>query len=198
MKNLVIHPRDYTTRFLFQIYAPLQNKTVIDGGVTKSELRKLIHKHDRVIMMGHGTPYGLLAVDQFPDIGAHIVDDSMVGILKGKTENIFIWCNADIFVKCNYLCGLCSGMFLSAEEESILYGFKGIDRKLIEESNIGFASIMSKYINDPIDILYRNLMDEYGLLAKNNPIARFNLDRFRLEINKTCNNGILSHHSECR
>jgi len=42
-------------------------------------------------MMGHGTPYGLLSVGQFPDFGAHIVDDSKVGILKRKTENIFIW-----------------------------------------------------------------------------------------------------------
>jgi hypothetical protein len=93
LKNLIIHPKDPTTQFLSQIYAPVRNKSVITGGVTKSELRKLIHKHDRIIMLGHGTPYGLLSVDQFPDIGAHIVDESMVGILKGKTENIFIWCN---------------------------------------------------------------------------------------------------------
>ena len=147
-------------------------------------------------MMGHGTPYGLLSVDQFPDIGAHIIDESMVRILKVKTENIFIWCNADIFVKCNYLDGLCSGMFISGEEESICYGFEDIDRRLIEESNIGFALIMGKYIDEPIDVLYRNLVFEYGLLAKTNPIAKFNLERFHLEINRTYKNGILSHHSE--
>ena len=184
MKNLIIHPKDPTTDFLSPIYAPLKNKTVINGGVSKSELRKLIHKHNRVIMMGHDTPYGLLSVDQFPDIGAHIVDESMAGILKRKTENIFIWCNADIFVKCNYLDGLCYGMFLYSEEESICYGFEDIDRKLIDESNICFALIMGKYIDEPIDVLYRNLVFEYGLVAKNNSTARFNFERFRLEINK--------------
>jgi hypothetical protein len=90
MKNLIFHPKDYTTLFLSPIYAPLKNKTVVNDGITKSELRKLIHKHDRVIMMGHVTLYGLLSVDQFPDIGAHIIDESMAGILKRKTENIFI------------------------------------------------------------------------------------------------------------
>jgi hypothetical protein len=95
MKNVIIHPKDHTTSFLSPIYAPLKNKTVITGGITKNELRKLIVQHDRVIMLCHGTPYGLLSVDQFPDIGAYIVDESMVGFLKRKTENIFIWCNAE-------------------------------------------------------------------------------------------------------
>jgi hypothetical protein len=57
MKNLIIHPKDYTTRFLSPIYAPLKNKTFIDVGVTKSELQKIIENHDRVIMLGHGSPF---------------------------------------------------------------------------------------------------------------------------------------------
>jgi hypothetical protein len=131
-------------------------------------------------MMGHGTPYGLLSVDQFPDIGAHIVDESMVGILKGKTENIFIWCNADIFVKCNYLDGLCSGMFISATEEAKYYGYLDINGEIIDESNNGFASIMSKHINEKLPVFYRKLIQEYGLLAKTNPIAKFNKERLYL------------------
>ena len=67
--NLIVHPKEPTTQFLSLIYAPLQNKTVIDGGVTKSELRELIEIHDRVIMLGHGSPNGLLSVGQFPVLG---------------------------------------------------------------------------------------------------------------------------------
>jgi hypothetical protein len=184
MRDLIIHPKDSTTQFLSQIYAPIRNKTVITGGVCKSELWNLIETHDRIIMLGHGTPYGLLSIDQFPNFGSYIVDDSMFGILKRKTENIFIWCDADIFVKCNYLDGLCCGMFLSYEEESILYVLEDIDRKLIDESNYGFSSILGKYINEPMAILYRNLVYKYGILARTNTIARFNLERFRLEINE--------------
>jgi hypothetical protein len=85
---------------------------------------------------------------------------------------------------------------LSAIEESICYGFDDTDGELIDVSNIGFASIMGKYINEPMDILYRNLVFEYGKLAQTNLIARFNLERFRVEINKTYRNGTLSHHAE--
>lgn len=69
MKNLIIHPEDPTTSFLSQIYSPLKNKTIVKGGITKSELRELIESHDRVLMLGHGSPYGLLSQAQFPMLG---------------------------------------------------------------------------------------------------------------------------------
>lgn len=78
MSILIIHPKDTTTKFLKPIYAPLINKTIVTGGLNKSELRKLIETHDRVIILGHGTPNGLLAVGQFPNSGNYIVDYSMV------------------------------------------------------------------------------------------------------------------------
>jgi hypothetical protein len=76
MKTLIIHSKDPTTGFLSQIYAPLNCKTVVQGGITKSELRTLIESHDRVLMFGHGSPYGLLSVGQFPDPCPYIIDDS--------------------------------------------------------------------------------------------------------------------------
>ena len=72
MKTLIIHPEDPTTEFLSQIYARLTNKTVITGDISKSEVPKLIESHDRVLMLGHGSPYGLLSIDMFPDAGFHI------------------------------------------------------------------------------------------------------------------------------
>jgi hypothetical protein len=185
MTNLIIHPKDYTTRFLSQIYAPLSNKTVIDGGVTKSELRKLIEIHDKVIMLGHGTPNDLMSVGQFPEAEFCIIDDSMVDALMNKTNNIYIWCHADQFVQRHGLTGLCSGMLISEVGEAICYGFDEIDWDLIDESNNGFGSILGKYINEPLPVFFRRLMFEYGLLAKTNPIARFNLERFRLEIKES-------------
>jgi hypothetical protein len=38
MKTLIIHPEDPTTTFLSQTYAAIPNKTVVQGGVTKSTL----------------------------------------------------------------------------------------------------------------------------------------------------------------
>ena len=47
MRTLVIHPTDQTTEFLSPIYAHLMNKTVVKGGITKSEVQGLIESHDR-------------------------------------------------------------------------------------------------------------------------------------------------------
>lgn len=177
MKTLVVHPEDKTTEFLTKIYANLYNKTVIIGGVSKSELRKMIEQHDRIIMLGHGSPYGLLSRGQFPHAGLYIVDELMVSALKNKSNSIFIWCYADQFVRRHGLSGLCTGMFISELGEATYWEFEGINQWLIDESNGRFASIVSKYINEPLDIIYNMLLIDYKLLAKTNPIAKFNLDR---------------------
>lgn len=180
MKNLIIHPEDPTTSFLSQIYAPLVDQTVVKSGTTKSELRKMIESHDRVLMLGHGSPLGLLNPDQFPDASSYIIDDSMVSSLKKKTNILFIWCHADQFVQRHGLSGLCSGMFISEVEEALYYGFDSVDWNLIDLSNDRFASIVSKYLNEPMEILYHKLLIEYELIARINPIAGFNLERLYL------------------
>jgi len=135
MRHLIIHPKDTSTDFLKPIYASIHDKTIINGGVRKNELRKLIKNHDRVIMLGHGTPIGLLAVNQFLDAGSYIVDSSFSDLLSAKKENIFIWCYADQFVKRNGLIGFFSGMFISEFGESFNLGYYVADKNLITESN---------------------------------------------------------------
>lgn len=177
MKTLVIHPEDHTTEFLTAIYATLKNKTVAKGGILKTELREMIEKHERILMLGHGSPYGLLSRGQFPHAGLYVVDELMVSTLKNKSNCIFIWCYADQFVKRHRLSGLCTGMFISELGEAAYWKFEGITQGMISESNERFASIVSKYINEPLDILCYKLLIEYKLLAKTNAIANFNLER---------------------
>jgi hypothetical protein len=78
MKTLVIHPADRSTDFLCPIYEPVKNKTVITGGITKEQLRKYIRDHDRIQIMGHGSPAGLFGVGQFDTEDPYIIDDTMV------------------------------------------------------------------------------------------------------------------------
>lgn len=191
MKTLIVHPEDPSTSFLSHIYAPLPNKTVVHGGVTKSELRSLLESHDRILMLGHGSPYGLLNPDQFPDSGFYIIDESMVSAVKNKSNSIFIWCYANHFVQRHGLLGLNCAMFISETGEADYCGFGNIDVYLIDQSNERFVSIVSKYINEPVKILHQKLLYEYGLLARTNPIARFNIQRLyltRSAINKSSNN----------
>jgi hypothetical protein len=63
-KRLIIHPKDKSTDFLKVIYAGRDDMTVISEG-TKEEVRKAVDEHDHIIMMGHGTPTGLLSVGKF-------------------------------------------------------------------------------------------------------------------------------------
>jgi hypothetical protein len=183
MSTLIIHPKDQSTDFLKPIYATIQDKTVITGGVTKYELRELIKVHDRIIMLGHGTPIGLLSVGQFPDNGSYVIDYSYTDLLSAKKENIFIWCYADLFVKRNGLNAFYSGLFLSEFGEALSSGFYIADRNLITESNENFASIVSRNIHQPLDMLFENVIQEYAIMAKTNPIAEFNLERLYLNLN---------------
>ena len=177
MSPLIIHPQDPSTDFLKPIYASISNKTVISGGIGKNELQKLMRNHERIIMLGHGTSLGLLSVGQFPDVGSYIIDSSSIELLSVKKDNVFIWCDADRFVQRHRLNGFYSGMFISEVGETFYCGLYGTDWNLIKESNELFASTVSKFINEPSGILYKNVVHEYRALAKTNPVAQYNLER---------------------
>lgn len=183
MSVLILHPEDISTNFLKPLYAPIQDKTVITGGVNKMQLRQLIKEHDRVIMLGHGSPWGLLNVGRFPDVGSYVIDYSFCDLLSAQKENIFIWCHANLFVKQHGLAGFNSGMFISEVGEAFCLEFYVADGNLIKESNEGFASIVSRNIHRPLHNLYKNVLQEYSALARSNPIARFNSERLYLNSN---------------
>jgi hypothetical protein len=65
MNKLVIHPKDKSTDFLKPIYHGRNDTTVITGGCTKEDVNTAIDEHDHIIILGHGTPQGLLAMNQF-------------------------------------------------------------------------------------------------------------------------------------
>jgi len=174
MKTLIVHPRDRTTSFLDIVYNPIEDKTVITGGITKKELHKLIKEHDRVMMMGHGSPSGLFSIGQFKNAGGFIIDYTTVELLKEKTDNVFIWCNADRFVNTHKLKGFYSGMFISEIGEASYCGLPGTPQDIVDESNYGFCNIISKYINQNTDVIYENVKKEYGVIAEENSVALYN------------------------
>jgi hypothetical protein len=68
-------------------------------------------------------------------------------------------------------------MFCSEENELWICGLgqRGIDATLIDESNNGFAEIVARYLNKPMDVLYRNVIGDYGELAKKNRYVKHTL-----------------------
>ena len=182
MTTLIIHPKDKSTQFLDIVYKDIPNKTIITGGITKNEVRKLIEEHDRVIMCGHGAPHGLFSVGQFPDCRGFIIDQSMVEVLSKKDNSIFIWCNADQFVNFYQLKGFYSGMFISEVGEATYCGLPGTKQEVVDESNFGFCELLAECINEPQDVMYNRIKENYGKIAEGNPVALYNHNRLYLSV----------------
>jgi len=181
MKTLVIHPLDRSTEFLSPIYAGLDCTVLNEGTHTKKELIEVIEAHDRIIMMGHGSPMGLFNTGTFRKMGAYLIDDTMAEVLRTK-ECIAIWCNADRYMEFNELKGFYSGMFISEYGEARFCRINKPTQELVTESNDTFAQIMSDNIEFPIFMLsdnVRKFYTTYALVTKNQT-AEYNSTRLYL------------------
>ena len=177
MKTLVIHAEDSSTDFLCPIYQTIEDRTVLRKGFTKNEIAEQIKIHDRIIMLGHGSPYGLFSVGQFETNNSLIIDSSLITLLAEKEENMYIWCHAKEFVERYNLKGFYTGMFISEFLEVVYCQLPLVEDDVINESNHGFSSIVSKYVNDSKSVLYKNTVEEYQIIANRNLVAAYNIGR---------------------
>lgn len=165
MKTLLIHADDPTTDFLSTIYDG-KDWTIINKHIGRIKMTKLIKEHDIIIMMGHGTEYGLTDIKFNP-----LIDSKLVYLLREKI-NIGIWCNADQFFKKYNLKGLATGMIISDSMEANLYSVTATYNE-IEESNTLFAkSIKDSIILEDLEQTKSNIESTY--LANKNSIIEFN------------------------
>lgn len=185
MKTLVIHPKDRSTEFLTPIYKNIPNVTLLSGDdtTTKSDIIKMIDNHDRVIMMGHGSPYGLFNISfRHPSNRGHIIDVDMVEVLRKKNNSVFIWCNADQFVRKHQLNGFFSGMFISEVGEAWGCKVPNPNQRIVTESNDYFAHSLGLCIDQPQETMYNIITDVYGELSESNLVARYNHERLYLSV----------------
>lgn len=150
-KNLVIHPDDRTTDFLDPSYADLDARVM----TTQKEmfnLRENMRQYDRIIMMGHGSPMGLMmpkitlnGVDlidgELHKYSLHSLNSSFVDILKTKPI-VAVWCNADQFVLKHDLHGFYTGMVISEMCEANYCNVHKCNTKDLEESNRLFTEAL--------------------------------------------------------
>ena len=139
MKTLVIHPKDKTTDILSVIYEG-KDWTVIRDTIPKREIKMAIKEHDRIIMLGHGTKYGLFGHGRF------IIDSQHVYLLREKYV-VCIWCNADEFVLKHGLKGFYTGMIISEEIEANVYCVNTLKGD-IDTSNTLFSNAVAESIDD--------------------------------------------------
>lgn len=176
MKTLVIHPKDRSTAFLTRMYEHLNDVTVVTGGTTKDTVRHMVDDHDQVMMLGHGTPFGLMSVGQFKGAYGHVVDHSFRDALRRKDNSIFVWCNADEFVKWEKLKGFHTGMFISEVSEARWNRIMASQDE-IDESNDTFARIVGEVHEAAPSDLHGAVKERYGKLAARSPVAKFNHER---------------------
>ena len=162
MKTLVIHPTDPSTDFLKPIYQDLKNTTVVTEGLNHHEVAREMERHDRIILMGHGCPWGLYAINMSGDhIGLIVNLDDTKDILRNKRNTLMIWCNADI------------GMFISEESETFLLR-EPVTNIVIEESNSCFTEAVRKHIDKEEKELFDAVSRDYGRLLGSNPVVDYN------------------------
>ncbi len=162
MKTLVIHPHDPTTDFLGHIYFD-KDWTVFRSNLSKKHLVEAIKEHERIIMLGHGTEYGLIGW------GRLVIDSSWVWLLREK-QIVAIWCNADVFVQKYDLNGLYTGMIISEHEEAAMFALLPYTMKDIKDSNELFAVAMKEAIQSPA--MVESALVKY--VGSDNPIINFN------------------------
>ncbi len=178
MRTLIIHPEDPSTDFLHPIYEKLPDITVITGGISYMDVRQLIKEHDRVIAMGHGSPYGLFSMGKFPNSGVYIIDGMMSDLLSEKNNNIYVWCHANIYFSRYNLKGFSTSMFISEVSESEYCGVHATQEQVDESNNIFATELGRLLVTSPINEIYDVLKQNYISKSSNNKIAKYNVDGF--------------------
>lgn len=116
-KLLVIHPDDRTTDDLKLVYGGLDTEVITKPSL--EQVRDSLNGRQRTFFLGHGLPQGLLGTNF-----KLCVDERSSPLLKDQTENIYIWCNADVYLQTQSLSGFATGMFISEVREAYVFNVK--------------------------------------------------------------------------
>ena len=132
--------------------------------------------YDRIIMMGHGTPSGLLNVGSFYKnelmSQLYVIDNFFADLLQTK-ETISIWCHSDQFARQYKLPGFHTGMIISeVSEAQYALGKTPLNaEETLDNMNL-FADVVGKHIDNP------NLLEMQKLIRKeynrDDPVSVFN------------------------
>lgn len=173
---LVIHPDDRSTDFLKLIYKDrgydvinFKGETIYDNTKCRRIARREIERHDKIIMLGHGTPNGLLN----PRTGGFIVDKNFVDLLKER-ETVSIWCFSNKFFEDNGIFNnqFHTGMIISeCLEQLMMLGRVYLDHAEQLENMENFATIVGECIEDTPEEMKKHVLENY---VGDDPVTKFN------------------------
>lgn len=94
------------------------------------------------------------------------MDDNNAEVFRRQPDNIYIWCNADCYVRRNGLKGFSTGMFISEPREAMLLQVDATDEE-IEVSNRLFAGIVGDSFELSSREIYQNILENYYIEGNN-------------------------------
>lgn len=176
--TLVIHPKDDSTIMLKEVYKGKGFDVISDYTISREDLLAAINSHDRIIMLGHGTPQGLID----PRVKSpnehtnrmYLIDDTFAEALRNK-ETISVWCMSDEFFRRNNISGFHTGMIISERQEANYFlGHCPLTDKQLFDSMVNFAKIIHDCIDmSPLE-MKRFVLDHY---VGDDDITQFNRER---------------------
>ena len=178
-ETLVIHPYDESTEDLYMIYQDSSYDVIRDPDTSSDDIEKAIESHSKIIMLGHGTQFGLFAPTSESQFGRYIIDDSFADLLRTK-ETISVWCNSDEFFRMHRIPGFHTGMIVSEAYEAELVGCYETyenetddDFQLRIRKNLNhLARLMRESINLPPVEMRDYILERYT--SEDDSVIRFN------------------------
>lgn len=165
-KVLVIHLKDKSTDFLKLIYKD-KDYDVINEFKGQGQLRTAIESHDKIIMMGHGVPGGLINPKGF----GLAIDNSFANLLR-KKETISIWCWSDQFFRNNDIKGFHTGMIISeCAEQKYALGKVYLDKEKQLTNMEKFATIVGECIEQTPLEMQKYILEHYN---DNDRVTQYN------------------------
>lgn len=176
---LIIHPNDETTDFLKESYQHLENKLIVNDPLfPKSQLRRLIRECDNIILLGHGSEFGLFSsISKHQRFDRIIVGSELVDELRKKNNVIGIFCHARNFFEKYNIKGFATGMFISDLYEADMYSFP-LDEQWIDDSNKMLVDTLKESFGKRQESIYNRFNQNFSMLS-DNQIAEFNLNEMR-------------------
>lgn len=158
------------TRSFSNIYQGLETKVLINP--SSSEAKKaIIDEKDIIILIGHGTEYGLLN----SRLDGYFIDSGWVNLLRDKTI-IGIWCYAGNFADRYGLKGFFTSNFISNVDELLECGFNNFKHSdtIIEHENVHFSNKINFYLrtNVPMDEWVNDLQENASIM----PFVQYNYE----------------------
>ncbi|MBO7561944.1 MAG: hypothetical protein J6T04_03540 [Bacteroidales bacterium] len=170
---IVIHLSDPTTRFLHKIYDGIEGVRLFTSLTQKQEALKAIQaapKDEPILLLGHGTPFGLIG-----NFVEYFIGDAEADLLKDHPNLIGIFCYASTFAKRHNLKGFFSGMFISEPAEAHILNVPATPQE-IEQMNWTFSGKFGDLLraNTPLETIAATLK---APADQTTPLTSFNYSR---------------------